>query len=122
MQVKLQNYPSIMVMNFVFTIFSERHFSRLSRLLQQAMFVEYTWFCMKGVATDGYVYKNGVIENFLLFMNIIFLILTNLIAGAGLWKYCTGLAQPAAYKRLASRFLRAPCSWAGQVKIIFMVL
>ena len=49
--VMLQPLPSFLVIS----IFSERHFSRLSRLLQQAMFVEYSWFCMKGVATDGYV-------------------------------------------------------------------
>lgn len=33
--------------------YTERHFARMSRLLQQSTFVEYTWYCMKGVATDG---------------------------------------------------------------------
>lgn len=29
--------------------YTERHFNRLTRLQQQAMFVEYTWQCMKGI-------------------------------------------------------------------------
>lgn len=36
---------------------SERHFQRMNRLLQQAMFLEFTWSCMRRV-TDNTRYVN----------------------------------------------------------------
>ncbi|XP_045215018.2 transducin beta-like protein 3 [Mercenaria mercenaria] len=32
--------------------YTERHFNRMTRLVQQAMFLEYTWQCMKGISSN----------------------------------------------------------------------
>ncbi|KAL4239924.1 Transducin (beta)-like 3 [Mactra antiquata] len=32
--------------------YTERHFNRMSRLVQQSMFLEYTWQCMKGISSE----------------------------------------------------------------------
>ena len=42
--------------------YSERHMSRCSRLLQQSMFVDYTWQRMRGGVVDSVGTSNGVID------------------------------------------------------------
>ncbi|XP_052781403.1 transducin beta-like protein 3 [Mya arenaria] len=49
---KLQQLANLRVSLEGLIPYSERHLSRMSRLLQQSMFLEYTWQCMKGMDTD----------------------------------------------------------------------
>ncbi|KAH3860700.1 transducin beta-like protein 3 [Dreissena polymorpha] len=42
--------------------YSERHFGRLSRMVQQAMFLEYTWQCMKGMDTDKVMSREDMVQ------------------------------------------------------------
>ncbi|XP_060071465.1 transducin beta-like protein 3 [Ylistrum balloti] len=61
-QEELAEFPNIISTLEGLLPYTERHFQRMNRLLQQSRFVEYTWQCMRTVPDEAKPSQSGTME------------------------------------------------------------